>query len=115
MNSQRGMPKSASRILSLGCTVTGCHDFPENLITFGVKSSCRVQPLQNHGCCVISYGEVVSLRCTMHISEFRYQRNIDRMDSWSSALFCLLIHPVSNQTYLHLRCNATSQNLTSLT
>src|ERR1700691_4859276 len=40
---------SKSEILSLGASVILFQDFPKNWIFVGAKSSCRVQPLVNHG------------------------------------------------------------------
>jgi hypothetical protein len=42
---QRGTPNLVSGVLS---SVNGLQDWSKNLIFFGAKSSCKVQPLLNH-------------------------------------------------------------------
>ena len=88
--------KSEPLSLLIESSVRCFHDFLKNLTVFGAKSSCKVQPLVNHGSRSKSERWVVSARCTMQILELWYQLNIDRIDSSSSVLLLLSMQPLSN-------------------
>ena len=114
---QRGTLRSESLSSSIESSVRCFHDFVKNLTLFGAKSSCKVQPLVNHGSCrrLGSKKLVVSARWTMQILELRYQLNIYRIDSSSSVLLFLSMQPLSNQTYLQPYFDEMLKNSTSLT
>ena len=112
---QRDTLKPESLLLLIELSVMCCHDLLKNLTLFGAKSSCKVQPLINHGTHPRSKRLVVSARCTMQILELWYQLNIDQIDSSSSVLLLLSIQPLSNQTYLQPYFDEMLKNLTSLT